>query len=509
VATTLQVDASSPADVDLTGQGASVSTGAFSPPAKSLAVMFVGQGKTNSANSSSITLSDTSGAVWKPLPFALGSSASGGGVTGWWTFFDQAPGSITVTASFSGWSGTGGGRFINPLVFIGAHWDQSGAGMNSRVSAAGSTDATVSLNAVAKGSWVWGICDAPNINTTFTAAASNILDTTYSGGATDGVTMIIFRLSGLTASPGTFTLGGTWGSATAFTNIIAFEVLPSQMKGQKLALWHPGKGPGRSRFYQPPRTVQTDVVQSIWPSAIGTAEAFGTPQVSLNINPSGIATAEAFGTATVSQNIVATGIASAEAFGAAQLKLNIIASGIASGEAWGTPTVSLGPLTISPTGIASAEAFGNPAVSLNVTAQGIPSGEAFGTPSVSLTIAPSGIDSGEAFGVPTVTPDPVTISPVGIASAEAFGVPTVAKEPRWLLVAPVFDERMVHEGVRIPRRTALTVFGDDGGLVARETPSTAELDGKKYVFFGGYEYIIKDPAVKDLWVASGFEVQDV
>src|SRR5947209_9097853 len=192
-----------------------------------------------------MTISDTSGATWNAMPFAKGTSASGGGATGWWTWFDQAPGSITVTVNYSGWSGTGGGRFINPLVFIGAHWDQSGAGMASRVSAVGSTDTTVNITASVRGSWIWGLTDAPNINTTFTPAASNVLDTTYSGGATDGVTMIIFKLSGLTASPGVFTLGGTWGSATAFTNIIAFEVVPSQLKGQQLTLWHPGKGLSR------------------------------------------------------------------------------------------------------------------------------------------------------------------------------------------------------------------------------------------------------------------------
>jgi hypothetical protein len=245
VATYLQVDPSSPTDTDLTGQAATAVSNAFSPPAKSLVIIFAGQGKTNSASSSSMTISDTSGATWNAMPYALGTSASGGGVTGWWAWFDQAPGSITVTINYAGWSGTGGGRFINPLVFAGAHWDQSGAGMASRVSAVGSTDATVNINVSARGSWLWGIMDAPNINTTFTASGANILDTTYSGGATDGVTMIITRQSGVTASAGTFTVGGTWGSATAFTNVIAFEVLPSRLQGQKLTLWHPGKGLSR------------------------------------------------------------------------------------------------------------------------------------------------------------------------------------------------------------------------------------------------------------------------
>jgi len=205
------------------------------------------------------------------------------------------------------------------------------------------------------------------------------------------------------------------------------------------------------------------------PTGIGTAEAFGTAQVNLNVTANAIGSAEAFGTAQLNLVVTPSGIASAETFGAAQLNLNVTASGVVSAEAFGTATLTLGPVTISPVGIASAEVFGATRVGLQVQ----------------------------------------YVFPAGIVPAEAFGGPAVVKTPAWRLVAPILYERMVERGIRIPRRTALTVFGDDVLLIARETPSNGDLAGKPHVFYGGYEYITFDAILKDLWVNSGFEVEDV
>lgn len=166
------------------------------------------------------------------------------------------------------------------------------------------------------------------------------------------------------------------------------------------------------------------------PTAIGSAEAFGTVSVDNPgpiVNPTGIASSEAIGTATITAALTVSpsGIASAETFGSVAVALTLTASpgGIASAETFGTPTVAL-TLTASPGGIGSAETFGTPAVALTLTASpsGIASAEEFGTVEVSTLYAvhPDPITSAEAFGTPAVD-IPTTASPSGIASLEAFG----------------------------------------------------------------------------------------
>lgn len=80
--------------------------------------------------------------------------------------------------------------------------------------------------------------------------------------------------------------------------------------------------------------------QTLSPSGIASAEAFGAAQLNLGFTASGIVSAEAFGSASVAALITGAGIASAEAFGAAQLNLAFTASGIASLEAFGSATIT-------------------------------------------------------------------------------------------------------------------------------------------------------------------------
>jgi len=110
------------------------------------------------------------------------------------------------------------------------------------------------------------------------------------------------------------------------------------------------------------------------------------------------------------------------------------AGGIASAEAFGSPALSV---LVSATGIASAEAFGQPTVTAVagaasiMDAGGIASAEAFGAPSLFASIQAAGISSGEAFGQPTVTTSTAAadiLSAGGIASGEGFGLPTISWE---------------------------------------------------------------------------------
>ena len=161
---------------------------------------------------------------------------------------------------------------------------------------------------------------------------------------------------------------------------------------------------------------------TIEPSAIASAEAFGTPKLNLKLEPSAIASGEAFGTPKLILKLLPSGIASAEAFGTLSIGQvgYIQPTGIASAEAFGTAAVIIDQF-LSPSGIASAEALGAAQLNLWLALSAIASGEAFGTPKLTLYLLPSAISSAEAIGSATVIPGAVVIIPSAIASEEAFG----------------------------------------------------------------------------------------
>jgi hypothetical protein len=197
-------------------------------------------------------------------------------------------------------------------------------------------------------------------------------------------------------------------------------------------------------------------VQTILPTGIASAEAFGNPTVApgpVTLSPGSIPSEEAFGTPTLQRYIVLvpTGIASAEAFGNVTIYQAMIVSnagGIASAEAFGNPIVVPGPVIISQAGgIASAEAFGVPYLAFTqfLSPTGIPSEEAVGTPTLTpfIVIVPEGIESEEAFGAPELIPSDVIISVVGIASAEAFGIPFIQPPGIPWIFIPISDLSLV------------------------------------------------------------------
>jgi hypothetical protein len=200
--------------------------------------------------------------------------------------------------------------------------------------------------------------------------------------------------------------------------------------------------------------------QTISPTGISSAEAFGSPQLNLTALPTGIDSGEAFGNSllelfllptgidsgelfgspTFELFLLPTGVGSDESFGSPQLNLTILPDGVGSGESFGQPTVTGGEAVIAPVGIDSAEAFGNallslfllpdgigsgetfgqPLLNFIVDAVGVASAEAFGNPQLNLTLLPDGIDSGESFGQPTMQ---IYLLPTGVSSGEMFGTP--------------------------------------------------------------------------------------
>lgn len=155
------------------------------------------------------------------------------------------------------------------------------------------------------------------------------------------------------------------------------------------------------------------------PSAIASTEALGTAKLNLKLEPSAIPSAEAFGTTIIAGPIIASGIASLEAFGTAKLNLKLEPSAIASAEAFGA-TIIAHIQVLRPSGIASTEAFGNHVVAGPVIASGIASQETFGTAKLTLYLLPGSIVSAEAFGIAQLN---LKLTVTGIASLEAFGTP--------------------------------------------------------------------------------------
>ncbi len=128
------------------------------------------------------------------------------------------------------------------------------------------------------------------------------------------------------------------------------------------------------------------------PSSIASTIAFGNPVLS------GVGGA---------QTLVPTGLASTEVFGTTTIDTTITTSpsSITTAEAEGTPTVTVGALTVSPSAIASVEGMGDVTVTpgaVTLTFTPPASEEAFGTPLIDqpglgLTVNMSGwgIESGE------------------------------------------------------------------------------------------------------------------
>lgn len=211
-----------------------------------------------------------------------------------------------------------------------------------------------------------------------------------------------------------------------------------------------------------------------------------------------------------------TAIASGEAFGSASVTTSITCSptGIASAEALGAPAVTA-TITCSPTGIASAEAFGTPVRTSTITCSpsGIATAEAFGTAVVTMTGScnPTGIPSAEAMGNPTVTTT-VTCSPLSISPNYGVGTPSVtytALRKRLLGLYRSVPYPLAGQAQSYTMREGITAYGNAAPLAVKQNPSNRDLDGKTYVFRGGYEHESEDPTVIQVWLDSGFEVEDV
>lgn len=288
-------NASTPAVATATGPGTgSITSAAFSPPANSMLVALVAGGWGNSGLMSA-SVTDSTGGTWTPGPMAQGTSTGARGVVAMFRrYLPSAPGSMTVTGTITNLQG---GRLLAVRVLDGADPDQTGAASVTKVasSASGgqSTNGTVSITTTEAGSQVYGISDDATNDNSWTA---NGATTALSGGsfvdATDSVTLVAWKATNATTTPGSIVLGGTWG-ATVSHNEAAWEIRaagPTQTPTPKGIISEQRLGP-----------VTTLLTQPLSPKGIPTRERFGPSAVALPpqvVSPKGILTRERFGTPT-------------------------------------------------------------------------------------------------------------------------------------------------------------------------------------------------------------------
>lgn len=79
----------------------------------------------------------------------------------------------------------------------------------------------------------------------------------------------------------------------------------------------------------------------------------------------------------------------------------------------------------------------------------------------------------------------------------------------WRLV-PLYEEEeylLEAPSLRYRTRQGKTAFGEGAPLTVKREPSDAELSST-YVFLGGHVHETTDPAIRDLWLQSDFQVEE-
>lgn len=230
--------------------------------------------------------------------------------------------------------------------------------------------------------------------------------------------------------------------------------------------------------------------------AIASAEAMGTVLVHAEaaiIAPAGLGP-ETFGTAVLTNQVNdSTGIPSAEAIGSHRVRRLsdlVLDAGIPSAEAFGS-VVLVHFEQLLPTGITSAELFGDTQVedpARRLFPFGIVSAEQFGFAALKYRVRTKSIESGEAFGL-------------GVVKGAVWKLVQPTRVERWRLGDDSWNV------IYVTNVVGLTVYGDDSGLATIENPKAEQISSSKYVWQGGHDNITSDQAIRDLWMAHGYQVE--
>jgi hypothetical protein len=206
-----------------TGGVGSGTSPSFSPPANSLLVVCASW----SGGSSLVpTVSDSAGSTYShPVHIASGSFNSTCGADIWLTYFNTAPGSITVTVN---WSGGGGHApamaFLGPLVLNHTNSNQTGANSGtSQSSISGSTSSEVTFTPADSGSWVVLVTGTGQVSIPTPGTVSNFTSIQWVNDAT-GPAAAGYGANE-TGPSGSTTYGFTFGSNNPVNASGALEII--------------------------------------------------------------------------------------------------------------------------------------------------------------------------------------------------------------------------------------------------------------------------------------------
>lgn len=217
-----------PAAVHVTATTAT--TASFSPQAGTLLVALIGALGPNSG-AITVAVSDSVTGSWTALLKRQNTVASGvgGSAEVWCQYFSSAPGSLTVTATWS--AGDPGGNLVVRSL-LGASPVQPGA---TGGTGGASVAPTATLTPQRLGSWVYGACEDWTTNPVMVANANTTIIDQFSD-TTNGDTYAIFKgtaaVSSLTSTAYGFTNANA-GFNTAAAEILA-AVPPPLIIGQSV-----------------------------------------------------------------------------------------------------------------------------------------------------------------------------------------------------------------------------------------------------------------------------------
>jgi hypothetical protein len=218
----IAIDPSTPAALGRVSNATPYTSASFSPPAGSLVFIAAGAGWSSPAASIGITCSDSSGGGnWERADIANGGAHFPGAAAVFRKYFATAPGAITVSVAYTNF-GAGNCEIVLPVVFWGAHPDQSTAGSASDIGTAG--DGIFSLTTTKAGSQVWGVSVDEDTMASWTPNANTILAHEFTD-ATNGIAMKCWASAANTVTPGATSFGGTWGNSDE-SKSAGLEIIP-------------------------------------------------------------------------------------------------------------------------------------------------------------------------------------------------------------------------------------------------------------------------------------------
>lgn len=236
---------------------------------------------------------------------------------------------------------------------------------------------------------------------------------------------------------------------------------------------------------------------------------------SVTLDGIGSASSGATGSASTARSVAANASAANGGTGGLSAARSVTGSASAANGAAGSMSAARG---IAASSAASSSLAGDFTTSTQKNLDGIAAAAASltGATAVARGLAGSSSSASDGSALSSVAR---SIAGMAAAAAYATGDLTLAAQS-WRLVMPAIRETWPIAGrgaLRVSTYREATVFGDEDGLFTvsegAKVPGTDDWGsipfGTKYIWYGGHVNTTDDPAVRALWLAHGFEVQNV